>query len=100
RLLKHFLLDPQWHCHLERSEAARRIGKVGLQQPLKFDQRLLEEDDVIDAIEVDLARLKAIADSMTREACIVFLAGKALLLRGSHNLSVQDKCRRAVMIKG
>ena len=53
-----------------RNEAkpARRIGEIGFEQPLELDERLLEEDDVVDVVEIDVARLQAIADRVGRES--------------------------------
>ena len=41
-------LQPDRHGRDKGAEAPRRIGQVGLQQPLELDQRLVVEDDLID----------------------------------------------------
>ena len=55
--LKQLFLDPERHRHPERLEPAWRVGEIGLHQPLEFDQRLLEEDDMVDAVEIDVSAL-------------------------------------------
>jgi hypothetical protein len=99
-LLEQLLLDPQWDRPAEGGKAARRVGKVGLEQPLELDQRLLEEHDVVDLIEVDLARRKAVADRLGRKAGVMALACEAFLLGGRNHAAVLDEGRRAVVIKG
>ena len=68
RLLEQLLLEPQRHRQAEGAEAARRVGEIGLEQALELDQRLLEEDDVVDAVEVDAGGVEAIADRVRRES--------------------------------
>ena len=74
RLLEQLLLDPERHRHAERAKAARRIGEIGLEQALELDERLLEEDDMVDAVEVDACRIQAIADGLCGKAGIMLLA--------------------------
>ena len=66
----------------------RRIGEVGLEQPLELDERLVVEDDVVDVVERDLAFAQAILDRVGREVGVVLLAREALFLRGRDDLAV------------
>ena len=44
---KQLLLQPDRHCLHEGADSARGEAEIGLQEPLKFDQRLVVEDDVL-----------------------------------------------------
>ena len=88
------------HRHSERLETAWCVGEIGLQQTFEFDQRLLEEDDMVDAVEIDLARVQTVADGMGRKARIVLLAGEAFLLSRRNNVAILDKGSRTVMVEG
>ena len=46
--LEQLLLEPERNRHAERAKAARRERKVGLEQPLELDERLLVEHDVVE----------------------------------------------------
>ena len=81
-LLKQLVLDPKGDGHAERLEAARRIGKVGLQQALEFDERLFKEDNVVDAIQINLACVQTVLNGLAGKARVMLLAAKALLLSG------------------
>ena len=100
RLLEELLLDPQRHCNLERSKAARSIGEIGLQQALELDERLFEENDMVDAVEIDLCRIQTIADGLVGKARIMLLAAEALLLSRCDSAAVLDKSGRTVVVEG
>jgi len=92
--------QPDRHRHAERLESARRKSKVGFQQPLEFQERLVVEDDVVDFIERALALPQAVGERIAREPGIVFLAAEALFLRGGHDFAVANERRRAVVVIG
>ena len=100
RLLEQLLLDPHRHRHAEGGEALRGVGEIGLEQALELDERLLEEDDVVDVVEVDLPGLETVPIAWSGKPAIVLLAGEALLLRGRDDAAVLDEGGRAVVIKG
>ncbi len=92
--------EPDGHRLEERSEPTRRIGQIGLDQPVHLEGRLFVETD-----DVDLARIRAHApqargDGLPRESCVVLDPRKPLLLcRGDH-LAVAHEACGAVVIKG
>jgi hypothetical protein len=55
---------------------------------------------MVDAIEIDVARVQTVADGMSRESCIVLLASESLLLSCRDNVAILDEGSRAVMIEG
>ena len=76
------------------SEAARREGQIGFEQPLEFEERLVVEDDVIDGAELDLGLVQAILQWRARESRIVLLAGEALFLRRGDDPAVARRAPR------
>src|SRR3984957_3642980 len=49
-LLKQFLAQPERDRHLERAKSARRHRDIGFQQPLEFEERLVIEHDMVEAV--------------------------------------------------
>src|SRR5262249_44769420 len=97
--LEQFFLEPQRHRHAERTEAARRKGEIGLEQPIEFQERFVVEGDVIDLGDADAAGVKAIARGVMGKTRVVLLAGEALLLGGRHDAAVREQAGGAVVIK-
>ena len=99
-LLEQLLADPDRHRHAEGPEAARRVGHVGLQQPLELQERLVVEGDMVHLVQPDAGLVEHAAHRVRGEARVVLLAGEPLLLRGGDRLSVHEKRGRAVMVIG
>ena len=51
--LEQLLPQPERDRHPERAKAARRERDIGLQQPLEFEERLVVEHDVVEAVGGD-----------------------------------------------
>src|SRR5687768_4203015 len=98
-LLKQLLLDPERQCHREAAVAPWCEGKIRLQQPLEFDERLVVEDNKIDVAEPDLRVVEAIAHGVGRKTRVVLAAAESLLLRRRDDLSVDDQHGSAVVIE-
>src|SRR5271157_4828926 len=76
-----FLMDPKWHRHEERAEPSWRDRKVGFEQPLELEERLLVEGHVVNVLRLQTAFRKAVVNGMAREPVVVLHAREALLLR-------------------
>src|SRR5262245_53608048 len=98
--LEQLFLQPNGQSHPERCKAAMRIGKVGLEQALEFQERLFEEDHIVEIVQIDLALLETIANCVLRESRIVLAAREALLLGRRNRLPVNDQRSSTVVIKG
>src|SRR5262249_10845818 len=92
--------EPGRHRFQERPEAERRVGEVGLEQPLELLERLFVEDDLIDRRERDPGFAQAIVDRAAGERGVVTLAGEALLLAGGGDPPVGDERGGAVVVVG
>src|SRR5262249_51385536 len=71
-----FLVQPQRHGLQERAKAARRIGKVSLQQSLELEQRLVVKTDVVELVDRQAGRFQAITDRLRRHGKVVLDAGE------------------------
>src|SRR5437870_12270531 len=92
------LAQPQGHRHDERSQTARRIVEIGLQQALKFQKRLVIESNQINFIAFDPGVVETELYGVCGKTVVVLLAGEAFFLRGSDNLAVADNTGRRIMI--
>src|SRR4051794_18992542 len=99
-LLEQLVAEPRRHRRLERLEAARHEGEIGLDQPVELAQRLVVEHDVVELAQPDAGLLQAIRDRVGRERGVVLLPREALLLRRRDHAPVDDQRRRAVVIEG
>ncbi len=100
RLLKELFLQPQRHGHAEGVEAARREGKVCLEQALELQERLVVESYVVDVGKLEAGRIQAVLHGVFRKARVVLLAREALLLGGTDQLTIRDQRGGAVMVEG
>ena len=83
----------------ERPEAAGRVGQVGLQQPLEFQERLVVEPDVVEVRRLDPRLGETEGDSVGREPGVVLRAGEAFLLRRCFDTAIDEDGRRRVVIE-
>ena len=93
-------LQPYRHRFQELTQAGRRVGEVGFQQPVELEQRFLVECDVIQILWPDARRIKAVLDCRTGETLIVLPAGESLLLHRRDDISIDQQRGRAVMVEG
>src|ERR1039458_5433796 len=56
------ILQPQRHRQAEAPEARGRVGKVSLQQPVKFRQRLVIEGDAVQFLRLKSGLGEAVSD--------------------------------------
>src|SRR5262245_3444290 len=85
---EHLLLDPERHCHHVRSDSSRGKRKLRFQYPIKSQQRLVVEDNILELLERCVSLLKAEPHGVTRKPCIVFLTAESLFLRGGYDLPI------------
>src|SRR5678809_1057967 len=78
-LEKQLLLQPDRHRGQERPDAPGREAKIGLNQTLEFQQRLVIERDVTEFREREACFAQTVRDGVAGEARIVLLAGETLL---------------------
>ena len=72
------LLEPLRHRVDERPKAARRVGQVGLEQPLELQQRLVVEPDVVEVRRVDARLGETVDNGVGRKPCVVLRPGETL----------------------
>ena len=94
------VLEPYRHAHQERAEPARDVRKIGFEQSLELEQRLVVEDDAIDFAERYAGFRETVADGIRRETGVVLPAREALLLRSRDDAAVDDQGGGAVMVVG
>ena len=95
-----FMRAPQRQGPAERRKATWGKRQIRLQETLKLDEWLLVKGNIIQVRHVDPSLVQTIGDRLARESRIALQACKALLLGGSHNLTVLEKGGRRVMIEG
>ena len=93
------LFEPLRHRVHERPEAARRVGQVGLEQPLELQERLVVEPHVVEVRRIDARLGETAGDGVGREPGVVLRAGEAFLLRRRDDTAIDEECRRRVVIK-
>jgi hypothetical protein len=99
-LLEQLVLQPDGQRGRERPEAARRERKIGLEQPLELQERLVVERDVVDVCRAQTAFLQAVGDRLRGKARIVPDAGETFLLRRRDQLAVdREACGRVVVVR-
>jgi len=91
------LPQPERNRQTERRQPARRKGKVCFEQPLKLEQRLVVEDDVIEVPGRSPPARQQYTTAWTGKRGIVLLAAEALLLRGGNDAArrgrAPQRCR-------
>ena len=92
------LLEPERQSHEEQLEAAGREGRVGLEDAVKLEQRLVVERDEVEFFGADPAFRKAVVDRMAREARVVLPATEALFLCRRDDLPVNHQASSAVVV--
>src|SRR5712691_6130192 len=93
-----FLPQPDRDRHPEGAKASRRKRKIGFEQTLELEQRLVIENDKFELIEAFARLVQAVIDGVAGKPRIVLLAGEALLLCCCDHLAVMHDCGRAVVV--
>ncbi len=88
-----FLLEPEWHRLLKRSEGCWCIGQLRLEQVFEFQQRFVVETDEIDVLWRYAGFLEAVVNGMRGKSLVVLLSGEPFLLGGRNNAAVDHKSR-------
>ena len=99
-LLKQLLLEPDRHCHAKGGETLGRKGQIGFEQAFEFQERLIVEDDMVDAFERAAGGLKAIGDRLQWKARIMLLAGESLFLCCRNDAAILHDRGSAIMVEG
>src|SRR5215471_1887171 len=100
KLFQHQLVfKPDRHCHQIRPDSLRREGNIRLQQPFKFQERLVIKNDISEVLQRDLAAPKAKSSGVAWKSCVVLFAAEALLLGGSDNFPIAQQARCTVVVK-
>jgi hypothetical protein len=73
--------------------------KVGLQEALKLEDRLIVESDVINVVDRQSLRLQTVLGRVLRKLWVMLLPGPPLLLRGGDDLPVSNETSRAIVIE-
>jgi hypothetical protein len=94
------LLQPERQAFEEKAVASRRIGKIGLEDSIELEERLVVESDEVEGVGRDAALLETVIDGVLREAIVMFQPSEPLLLRGGHDLAVPDEAGGAIVIEG
>ncbi len=74
--------------------------EVGLEQPLKLEEWLLVEHNIVHVVELDSAFCKAVANRMYGKAGVLLLASEAFLLRCRYYASLDEQRSSAVVVEG
>ena len=94
------VLDPKRTGHRERSEASRSGCKIGVEDALKLQQRLVVEAHVLHIVNVDAGALEAEGDSIRRKTGIALPARETLLLRRRYDGAVTQQAGSTIVIEG
>ena len=93
--------QPEWHRLHEGGQARWRIAEVCLEQPVELEERLVVEDDVVEAVRRQARLPQAIVDRALREGMVVLDPREAFLLRGRDDFAVtHQRCRTIVVVSG
>ena len=94
------VLQPQRPRHEERLEPPGGDTKVGLEDSLKLEKRLVVEANVGEMPGLYPAGTQTILDRLSGEARVALLPGEAFLLGRSHDLAVLHETGSTVMVEG
>jgi hypothetical protein len=75
-LLEQLFAEPERHGFDERCKPARRESKVGFQQPLELEERLVVKHDVVDIAQPGAGRFQAIVNRLMQKLSSNFLREK------------------------
>src|SRR2546426_4064448 len=93
------VLEPDRCGQEERSEAARRDAKIGLEDPLELEQGLVIEADVGKIGRSDAGGPQAVFGGTRRERRVPLLTAETLLLCSRDNLPVPQQAGGAVVVE-
>src|SRR5262245_31864880 len=71
------LTEPQGHRRHERAKSRGRIRRIGLEQAIEFQQRLVVEGDVIELVGVDARLTQAVIHGVLRKPVVMLLPREA-----------------------
>ncbi len=94
-----FLLQPDRHRHLKRPERLGESRQISGQQPLEFQKRFIIEADTVQLLCGDARFFQTVLNGTFGEIRIMLLTREALLLGGSHQLTILKQRCRCIMIK-
>ncbi len=92
-------LQPHRHGRDKRLKALRSECQIGFEQPLKFHERLIVEDDISEIPQGNATFLQTVVHCMRRKPGIMLLSRKPLFLRRRDNLPLTDQARSTIMIE-
>src|SRR6516165_8153047 len=94
-----FGLQPEWQCRHPRAQALRRERDVRFDQTVELSQRFVVEPHIIEVRRSDTALAQAILNSVDWETMVMFDARESLFLCRRHNLAVDNKRCRGVVVE-
>src|SRR6476620_8217136 len=74
-------------------------AEIGFEQALELKEWLVVKRDVVHFAKADASFIQAVSERMMRETGVMLLAREAFLLGSGDDLSVDNKCGRAVVIE-
>src|SRR5580704_1655970 len=75
-LLEQLFAEPERHRFHERRKSARRECKIGFQQPLELEERLVVKHHVVDIAQPGAGRFQAIVNRLMQKLSSNFLREK------------------------
>ena len=84
------LLEPQGHGLGEATEAVWGVATVCLQEALELGEWLIVKHHVVELVGGQARLLQTIGNGLRGKSRVIFLACKALLLRGGDDSAVHD----------
>ena len=97
--LKELFPEPDRDGHIERFEAAGRVGDISFKQSFELQKRLFVECYMINLAQRQSGFIQNIFNRLSGETGIMLLSAKTFLLSGSSYPTVPDKRCGAVVIK-
>ena len=98
RLHPYFVFDPKRNRFQKRMNAARRVGKIRMQNAVELYEWLLIKSDVIEFRGCDAALAQAIVDGIAWKSRVVLLSREAFLLSRRDDYTIPHQARRTVMV--
>jgi hypothetical protein len=94
------IAHPNRHRVDERSDAARKLIEISENEALKFRERFIIENDVVEVADLNATLAQAVADGMNGKIFVVLFAREAFFLGRGDELAIAHECGRRIMVEG